>query len=69
MKRVYLFSDGSSLGNPGPGGYCALLRYGKHEKIIKVNEVAFDDLCLVLLIDLCYLFVIWKFCFLGNNLR
>ena len=38
MKRVYLFSDGSSLGNPGPGGYCALLRYGKPEKIIKGSE-------------------------------
>ncbi len=38
MKKVYLFSDGSSLGNPGPGGYCALLRYGKHEKIIKGSD-------------------------------
>ena len=34
MKKIYLFSDGSSLGNPGCGGYCAILRYGKHEKII-----------------------------------
>ena len=35
MKQVHLYSDGSSLGNPGYGGYCAILRYGKHEKIIK----------------------------------
>ncbi len=34
MKQVHLFSDGSSLGNPGFGGYCAILKYGKHEKII-----------------------------------
>ena len=32
MKKVYLYSDGSSLGNPGPGGYGTVLRYGKHEK-------------------------------------
>ena len=38
MKKVYLFSDGSSLGNPGPGGYCAILRYGDYEKIIKGGE-------------------------------
>ena len=30
-----MYSDGSSLGNPGYGGYCSILRYGKHEKIIK----------------------------------
>ena len=38
MKRVTLFSDGSSLGNPGPGGYCALLRYKDKERIIKGGE-------------------------------
>lgn len=32
MKQVEIFTDGSCLGNPGPGGYGALLRYGKHEK-------------------------------------
>lgn len=34
MKKIYLFSDGSSLGNPGHGGYCAILRFGEHEKVI-----------------------------------
>ena len=34
MKQVHLFSDGSSLGNPGRGGYCAILRYQDNEKII-----------------------------------
>ena len=32
MKRVTLFCDGSSLGNPGPGGYGGILRYNEHEK-------------------------------------
>ncbi|GAA0477568.1 ribonuclease HI [Tatumella punctata] len=31
-KQVEIFTDGSCLGNPGPGGYGAILRYGKHEK-------------------------------------
>ena len=33
LKQVEIFTDGSWLGNPGPGGYGAILRYGKHEKI------------------------------------
>ena len=33
MKQIHLFSDGSSLGNPGYGGYCAIIRYKEHEKI------------------------------------
>ncbi len=32
LKQVELFSDGSCLGNPGPGGYGVLLRYGNNEK-------------------------------------
>lgn len=32
MKRVDLFTDGACKGNPGPGGWGALLRLGKHEK-------------------------------------
>ena len=28
MKRALLFTDGSCLGNPGPGGWAYLLRYG-----------------------------------------
>ena len=34
MKKIHLYSDGSSLGNPGYGGYCAILRYRDHEKIV-----------------------------------
>ncbi|MGM0623777.1 MAG: ribonuclease HI [Campylobacterota bacterium] len=32
MKQVQLFSDGSSLGNPGPGGYGGILRYKDTQK-------------------------------------
>lgn len=31
-RSVHIFTDGSCLGNPGPGGYGAILRFGKHEK-------------------------------------
>ena len=32
MKSVRLITDGSCLGNPGPGGWAALLRYGGHAR-------------------------------------
>lgn len=32
MKQVDLFTDGACSGNPGPGGWGALLRYNGHEK-------------------------------------
>lgn len=31
-KIVHLYTDGSCLGNPGPGGYGAVLEYGQHHK-------------------------------------
>ena len=34
MKSVQLFTDGSCLGNPGPGGYGALLIYKGHKKTL-----------------------------------
>jgi ribonuclease HI len=34
MKKISLFCDGSSLGNPGAGGYCAILRFGTNERIV-----------------------------------
>jgi len=38
MKQVHLYSDGSSLGNPGAGGYCAVLKYGDAQKIVSGGE-------------------------------
>lgn len=32
MKQVTIFTDGACQGNPGPGGWGAILRYGAHEK-------------------------------------
>ncbi|WP_347240790.1 ribonuclease HI [Thermus sp.] len=38
MKRVELFTDGACLGNPGPGGWAALLRFQAHEKLLSGGE-------------------------------
>ena len=32
MKKIQLFTDGSCLGNPGPGGYGVVLIFNKHSK-------------------------------------
>lgn len=38
MKRVEIFTDGACKGNPGPGGWGALLRMGQHEKELVGGE-------------------------------
>jgi len=38
LKPVDLFTTGACLGNPGPGGWAALLRYGKREKLLSGGE-------------------------------
>jgi ribonuclease HI len=32
VKKVRLITDGACSGNPGPGGWAAILRYGQHKK-------------------------------------
>lgn len=32
MAKIHVYTDGSALGNPGPGGYGLLMRSGKHYK-------------------------------------
>lgn len=38
MSRVELFTDGACLGNPGPGGWAALLRHRGHERELHGGE-------------------------------
>ena len=38
LTLVEIFTDGACRGNPGPGGWGAILRYNKHEKSIKGAE-------------------------------
>ena len=39
MKKVAIYTDGACRGNPGPGGWGVLLRYGAHEKKLKGSEL------------------------------
>ena len=34
MKQVIIYTDGACSGNPGPGGWGAVLLYGRHKKEI-----------------------------------
>lgn len=38
MKTVEIFTDGACSGNPGPGGYGAILRFEGHEKELSGGE-------------------------------
>ncbi len=37
-KHVEIFTDGACSGNPGPGGWGAVLRHGRHEKELSGAE-------------------------------
>ncbi len=38
MKEVYLYTDGACRGNPGKGGWGAILVYGKAERALSGGE-------------------------------
>ena len=38
MKHVDVYTDGACSGNPGPGGWGAILRYNGHEKEISGGD-------------------------------
>ncbi len=38
MKTVYIYTDGACSGNPGAGGWGAILKYGAHEKELSGAE-------------------------------
>lgn len=38
MKHIEIYTDGACKGNPGPGGWGAVLLYGEHRREIKGGE-------------------------------
>jgi ribonuclease HI len=40
MKEVIIYTDGACSGNPGPGGWAALLRFGQVERVLQGAEDA-----------------------------
>ena len=39
LRYIEIFTDGACSGNPGPGGWGAILRYGTHEKELCGGEL------------------------------
>ena len=39
MKKITLYTDGACSGNPGPGGWGAILMYGEHRKELSGGEL------------------------------
>ncbi len=39
QTQVFLYTDGACKGNPGPGGYAAILQSGTHEKTLTGSGV------------------------------
>ena len=39
MKEVILYTDGACRGNPGPGGWAAMLQFGEHERVMSGGAV------------------------------
>lgn len=62
MSRVELFTDGACLGNPGPGGWAALLRSGKHERELHGAEAHTTNNRMELLAVICGLEALRKAC-------
>ena len=49
-NRIYIYTDGACKGNPGPGGWGALLKYKEHKK-----EMFFKKLFLFNFYLLCFI--------------
>jgi ribonuclease HI len=53
MAAVEIFTDGACSGNPGPGGWAAILRSGKHEKEISGGETPTTNNRMELMAAIC----------------
>ena len=43
MKTVDIYTDGACSGNPGKGGYCAILKYNDKEKLLLPLGLIFSN--------------------------
>lgn len=55
MKQIEIFTDGACKGNPGPGGWGALLRYKGQEKSLKGAEANTTNNRMELMAAICAL--------------
>lgn len=61
-NKVIVFTDGGCRGNPGPGGWGALLRFGDHEKEIYGYEAETTNNRMELMAAICSLEVLSREC-------
>ena len=40
LKHVVIYTDGACSGNPGPGGWAAILKFDRQEKVVSGSEPA-----------------------------
>ena len=43
LPRVKIYTDGACEPNPGPGGWAALLLFGRHEKELYGSEAEYNQ--------------------------
>ena len=62
MKTVEVFTDGGCRGNPGPGGWGAVLRFGGHERELRGSEESTTNNRMELLAAICALEAMTEAC-------
>lgn len=55
MAEVEIYTDGACRGNPGPGGWGVVLRYGEHEKELYGGEAQTTNNRMELMAAICAL--------------
>ena len=57
-ETVIIHTDGACSGNPGPGGWGAILEYGGHRKELKGGEALIHQITIVCGVASCVLLVL-----------
>ena len=55
MKKVEIYTDGACRGNPGPGGWGAIIVYGVHELALSGGEASTTNNRMELMAVICAL--------------
>ncbi len=63
MKKVIIYTDGACSGNPGPGGWGAVLMFGEHKKEISGGEPDTTNNKMELMAAICALGLLKEACY------
>ena len=67
MKKITIYTDGACSGNPGPGGWAAVLIYGEHEKELSGAEADTTNNRMELMAAICALEALKERCSVTVN--